>query len=127
MEMKDAIKEWKSGKFRPVYVLYGKDRYRMRQFLETLISMLLPEDERELGTVKFDTSETAIEEAMAEADTLPFFASRKLVTHSRSIGISSRSRKRIQDRPSNGPVSRLFAAALREQCCRLPGDGGQAG
>ena len=80
MEMKDAIKEWKAGKFRPVYVLYGKDRYRMRQFLETLTSMLLPEDERELGTVKFDTSETAIEEAMAEADTLPFFASRKLVT-----------------------------------------------
>ncbi|BBH21328.1 DNA polymerase III subunit delta [Paenibacillus baekrokdamisoli] len=80
MEMKEAIKEWKAGKFRPVYVLYGKDRYRMRQFLSTLISMLLPEDERELGIVKFDTSETAIEEAVAEADTLPFFASRKLVS-----------------------------------------------
>ena len=69
----------------------------MRQFLETLRSMLLPEDERELGTVKFDTSETAIEEAMAEADTLPFFASRKLVTIRDQSVISSRSRKRIQD------------------------------
>ncbi|MFC5651784.1 DNA polymerase III subunit delta [Paenibacillus solisilvae] len=79
MELKQAMKEWKTGKFRPVYVLYGKDRYRMRQFLAELTNMLLPEDERELGIVKFDTSETAIEEAMAEADTLPFFASRKLV------------------------------------------------
>ncbi|SEN07760.1 DNA polymerase III subunit delta [Paenibacillus sp. OV219] len=79
MELKDAQKEWKAGQFRPVYVLYGKDRYRMRQFVAALTSMLLPPDEQELGIVKFDTSETAIEEVVAEADTLPFFASRKLV------------------------------------------------
>ncbi|QYR20169.1 DNA polymerase III subunit delta [Paenibacillus sp. sptzw28] len=79
MDVKEAVKEWKAGRFRPVYVLYGKDRYRMRQFIATLTETLLPKDERELGIVKFDTSESAIEEAVAEADTLPFFASRKLV------------------------------------------------
>lgn len=79
MELKEAVKEWKSGKFRPVYVLYGKDRYRMRECSSTLIDMLLPQEERELGVVKFDTSETAIEEAVLEAETLPFFASRKVV------------------------------------------------
>ncbi|TYP78048.1 DNA polymerase III delta subunit [Paenibacillus methanolicus] len=79
MEMKDAVKEWKSGSFRPVYVLYGKDRYRMRQFVQQLTEKLLPEDERDLGIVKYDMSETPVEEAVAEADTLPFFASRKLV------------------------------------------------
>lgn len=79
MEIKEAMKEWKAGVFRPVYVLYGKDRYRMRQFVETLTEKLLPAEERELGIVKFDMSESPVEEAVAEADTLPFFASRKLV------------------------------------------------
>ncbi|CAH1221006.1 putative protein YqeN [Paenibacillus plantiphilus] len=79
MDLRDAIKEWKSGKFRPVYVLFGKDRYRMRECSNTLIDLLLPQEERELGVVKFDTSESAIEEAVLEAETLPFFASRKIV------------------------------------------------
>ncbi|WP_308640000.1 DNA polymerase III subunit delta [Paenibacillus silvisoli] len=77
--MKDVMKEWKAGKFRPVYVLYGKDRYRMRQFVANLTEKLLPPEEQELGIVKFDTSESPVEEAVAEAETLPFFASRKLV------------------------------------------------
>lgn len=79
MELKDAQKEWKAGQFRPVYVLYGKDRYRMRQFVSALTEKLLPPDEQELGIVKYDTSETPVEEVVAEADTMPFFASRKLV------------------------------------------------
>ncbi|SDW89596.1 DNA polymerase III, delta subunit [Paenibacillus sp. CF384] len=79
MEMKDVMKELKAGTIRPVYVLYGKDRYRMRQFVSSLTDKLLPAEERELGLIKFDTSETPIEEAVAEAETLPFFASRKLV------------------------------------------------
>ncbi|MFC0333643.1 DNA polymerase III subunit delta [Paenibacillus sepulcri] len=79
MDVKEAMKQWKSGQFSPVYVIYGKDRYRMGQFIGALTELLLPRDERELGIVKFDTSETSIEEAVAEADTLPFFASRKLV------------------------------------------------
>ncbi|MFD0715054.1 DNA polymerase III subunit delta [Paenibacillus sp. GCM10027626] len=79
LEIKEATKEWKAGIFRPVYVLYGKDRYRMKQFVEALIDQLLPAEERELGIVKFDMSETPISEAVAEAETLPFFASRKLL------------------------------------------------
>ncbi|WP_274651955.1 DNA polymerase III subunit delta [Paenibacillus humicola] len=79
MDAKAAAREWKNGQFRPVYVLYGKDRYRMRQFVAALTEALLPEEERELGVVKFDTSEMPVDEAVAEAETLPFFASRKLV------------------------------------------------
>ncbi|GGD71710.1 DNA polymerase III subunit delta [Paenibacillus nasutitermitis] len=79
MDSKEAMKQWKTGLFSPVYVIYGKDRYRMSQFVGDLTERLLPREERELGIVKFDTAETSIQEAVAEADTLPFFASRKLV------------------------------------------------
>lgn len=79
MEAKDAVKEVKNGRISPVYALYGKDRYRMKQFAELLADKLLGKDERELGMVKFDTSETPLEEIVGEAETLPFFVSRKLV------------------------------------------------
>lgn len=79
MDPKEALKEIKGGRFRPIYVLYGKDRYRVQHFIDTLSDKLFTSDERELGIVKFDTAETSIEEAVLEAETLPFFVPRKLV------------------------------------------------
>lgn len=79
MEPKEALKEIKGGRFRPIYVLYGKDRYRIGQFIEALSEAMFTSEERELGVVKFDTAETAIDEAVLEAETLPFFVQRKLV------------------------------------------------
>ncbi|RIX54100.1 DNA polymerase III subunit delta [Paenibacillus nanensis] len=79
MDMKEAVKEIKNGKFRPVYVLHGKDRYRMEQFIEHLTGALFTPDEREMGVMKYDTSETPLEEAVMEAESPPFFLERKLV------------------------------------------------
>jgi len=79
METKDALKEINSGRIRPVYVAYGSDRYRIEQFASLLADKLFKPEERELGIVKYDTSESPIEEAAAEAETMPFFVERKLV------------------------------------------------
>ena len=79
MEAKEAFREMKAGKFRPVYVLFGKDRYRMTQFIDTLSNMMFAPEEKEMGIVKFDTAETAVEEAVLEAETPSFFGGRKLV------------------------------------------------
>lgn len=79
MQARDAMKEIRAGRIAPVYAAFGKDRYRMGQFSSMLADKLLAPDERELGMVRFDTSETALEEIVAEAETLPFFVSRKLI------------------------------------------------
>lgn len=79
MDVKDAFKEIKNRKFRSVYVLYGKDRYRMTEFIETLTAELFADEEKELGVIKFDTAETAIEEIVIEAESPPFFVERKLL------------------------------------------------
>jgi DNA polymerase-3 subunit delta len=79
LDAKEAIKEIKGGRFRPIYVLFGKDRYRLEQFIELLTDAMFTQEERELGIVKFDTAETAIDEAVLEAETLPFFVQRKLI------------------------------------------------
>jgi len=74
-----AIKEMNAGQFRPVYVVYGKDRYRSQEFVAYLTDKLLAPEERELGIVKFDTSESPVETAVLEAETMSFFGGRKLV------------------------------------------------
>ncbi|WP_424766730.1 DNA polymerase III subunit delta [Paenibacillus sp. sgz302251] len=79
MDAKEAVKEIKGGRFRPIYVLYGKDRFRLQQFMELVADAMFPNEERELGIVKFDTAETSIDEAVLEAETLPFFVQRKLI------------------------------------------------
>jgi DNA polymerase-3 subunit delta len=79
MDIREALKEMKAGKYRPVYVLYGKDRYRMAQFIDALTNLMFSQEEREMGIVKFDTSETPLDEAVLEAETPPFFVERKLV------------------------------------------------
>ncbi|WP_168119326.1 DNA polymerase III subunit delta [Paenibacillus sp. HB172176] len=79
MDVKDALKEVKNRKFRPLYVLYGKDRYRLNAFIDTLTEQLFTEEEKELGVIKFDTAETAVEQIVIEAESPPFFVERKLI------------------------------------------------
>ncbi|RXZ77196.1 DNA polymerase III subunit delta [Paenibacillaceae bacterium] len=79
MDMRTAAKEIKEGKNRPIYVVYGKDRYRMQEFVSYLSDQLLDAEHRDLGLVKFDTSESSIDEAVLEAETLPFFVAHKIV------------------------------------------------
>lgn len=101
MDIKEAAKEIKAGKFRPVYVLYGKDRYRMGQFIELLESQMFNAEERELGIVKFDTAETAVDEAVLEAETLPFFVARKLIVIRDTVVMAAGSKEgsKIEHRP----------------------------
>ncbi|MGK9251771.1 MULTISPECIES: DNA polymerase III subunit delta [Paenibacillus] len=79
MEAKDAVKDIRAGRIAPVYAVFGKDRYRMSQFATMLTEKLLAPDERELGIVRYDMSETSLEEIIGEAETLPFFVPKKII------------------------------------------------
>ena len=79
LEPQELAKEIKSGRFRPVYVLFGKDRYRMEQCLDLIANKMFTDDERDMGTMKFDTSEQALQEIVYEADSPSFFLERKLI------------------------------------------------
>lgn len=79
MEPQDFIKEVKRQSFRSIYVIYGKDRYRIEQSVEQIKkSMFLPEEE-EMGIIKFDTAEHALDEIVYEAESPSFFLERKLI------------------------------------------------
>lgn len=79
MEPKDAIKEVQGGFYKPFYVVYGKDRYRMEQFIALLMDKMFTSDEQSMGVVKFDSTETSLEEMILEAESPSFFLEKKLI------------------------------------------------
>ncbi|MCM3635475.1 DNA polymerase III subunit delta [Paenibacillus camelliae] len=79
MEASDAIKAVQAGRFSPFYVLYGKDRYRMEQFVELIKNKMFQPEDQNMGINKYDTQETSLDEIMMEADSAPFFMEKKLI------------------------------------------------
>jgi DNA polymerase III subunit delta len=99
MDLRSATKEIRSGQPRPVYVLYGKDRYRMQEFVALLTDELLGADDRELGTVKLDTAETSIQEAVIEAETPPFFVGRKIIVIKDQVLLAASKESKLEHQP----------------------------
>ncbi|MFD0586707.1 DNA polymerase III subunit delta [Paenibacillus sp. GCM10027627] len=100
MDAREALKEIKAGKFRPIYVLFGKDRYRIKQFIEFLRDAMFSADEREMGVTKFDTSETTIDEVVLEAESPPFFLDRKLVlVRDATVFAAGKDNAKLEHRP----------------------------
>lgn len=100
MEAADAIKAVQAGRFSPLYVLYGKDRYRMEQFVELLKNRMFSAEEQNMGVVKFDTHETTLEEIVVEADSAPFFVEKKLIIAQDSAVFSAaKENSKLEHRP----------------------------
>ena len=73
----DAYREWKAGKFRPVYLFVGEEANAKREALGQLKTLFAPDDFnfREFA----GDSDSDASAAVAEASTLPVFADRRLV------------------------------------------------
>ncbi|AQR77409.1 DNA polymerase III subunit delta [Paenibacillus larvae] len=84
MDYKDALKQIGKGDFAPVYLCYGTEPYLIDQFIGKLTEALIDPDQREFAVSKFDLTETPVQDIIADAETLPFMAPRKLVYVQRS-------------------------------------------
>lgn len=79
MDMKAAAKAIKQGQVSPIYVLYGTEKYRMKELCDVLEKQLLDPQDRDFAIVSYDLGETPIQEVVEEAETLPFMVPRKLI------------------------------------------------
>lgn len=79
MDMKSAAKAIKQGQVSPIYVLYGTEKYRMKELCDVLEQQLLDPQDRDFAIVSYDLAETPIQEVVEEAETLPFMVPRKLI------------------------------------------------
>lgn len=86
--------------FRHVYLLYGEEDYLRLQFRDRLKTAIAGDDD--MNCTLFSGSSTKIEDVMSSAETLPFFADRRLILFD-ECGFFSHPPKQLLDLISHCP------------------------
>ena len=79
MAIQQEIEKLKKHQFAPIYVVVGTQSYLKQQFITTLVQELIPEEEQELNTIRFNMNEVPVQAALLEANSLPFFGDHRLI------------------------------------------------
>ncbi|SDM87269.1 DNA polymerase III, delta subunit [Paenibacillus sp. yr247] len=79
MDAKRALKDIQAGRPAPVYLCYGPEKYKMREFIQVLTDLLIEPEHKEFAVSKFDLSEISLSSVLEDAETLPFMVPKKLV------------------------------------------------
>ncbi|MFP7335545.1 DNA polymerase III subunit delta [Shouchella clausii] len=79
MSIITEMKQLSSETMAPVYFLYGTERYLIEQFLQKASEALFAGEEGEMNDIRFRLQDTPLGEVVEEAETVPFFSTRKLV------------------------------------------------
>ncbi len=76
--MRQINEDIRQGNFRQVYLLYGEERYLRRQYREKLKAALCQEGDT-MNTHFFEGKEISLGEIIDLAETMPFFADRRVI------------------------------------------------
>ena len=77
VEMDKLKNDIKSGQFEPVYLLFGEERYLVHSFAAQLRQAIVGDDS--MNDAYFEGKEVSLEEVSDLAQTMPFFADRRLI------------------------------------------------
>ncbi len=76
--MKELFNDIKSGQFRQVYLLYGDEHYLKKQYHDRLIQSLISEEDQ-MNHNRFEGDHLSEGEIIDQAETMPFFADRRVI------------------------------------------------
>ena len=76
--MKRIVEDIKSGRFSKVYLLYGEEAYLRRQYCEKLREALVAEGDT-MNCSVYAGKDINVNEVVDRADTMPFFAERRVI------------------------------------------------
>ena len=76
--MKSLNEDLKTGQFKQIYLLYGGENYLKRQYRDRFIKAMIPEGDT-MNYTRYEGKKTEIKEVIDLAETLPFFAERRLI------------------------------------------------
>lgn len=79
MNFQQELAKIKEKKFDSIYVLFGKERYLIKQFKKQLVSSGMEEEEESFNLMTFDMKQDLLDNVMIEAQTIPFFGERKII------------------------------------------------
>lgn len=76
--MKNLNADLKSGQFKQVYLLYGEEGYLKKQYKDRFVKAMLPDGDT-MNYAYYEGKNTDVKEVIDLAETLPFFAERRLI------------------------------------------------
>lgn len=76
--MKSLNEDLKTGQFRQIYLLFGQEGYLKKQYKQRFIKAMVPEGDT-MNYSYYEGKKTEIKEVIDLAETLPFFAERRLI------------------------------------------------
>ena len=76
--MKSLNEDLKTGQFKQIYLLYGEEGYLKRQYRDRFIKAMLPDGDT-MNYAHYEGKSINVREVIDLAETLPFFAERRLI------------------------------------------------
>lgn len=76
--MKSLNEDLNTGQFKQIYLLYGEEGYLKRQYRDRFIKAMLPEGDT-MNYAHYEGKNINVREVIDLAETLPFFAQRRLI------------------------------------------------
>ena len=76
--MNSLNEDLKTGQFKQIYLLYGEEGYLKRQYRDRFIKAMLPEGDT-MNYAHYEGKNINVREVIDLAETLPFFAQRRLI------------------------------------------------
>lgn len=76
--MKNLNEDLKTGQFKQIYLLYGEEGYLKKQYRDRFVKAMLPEGDT-MNYAYYEGKGVNVREVIDLAETLPFFAERRLI------------------------------------------------
>ena len=76
--MKSLNEDLKTGQLKQIYLLYGEESYLKKQYKDRLSKAMLPEGDT-MNYAYYEGKGTDVKQVIDLAETLPFFAPRRLI------------------------------------------------
>lgn len=104
--MKSLNEDLKTGKFKQIYLLYGAEAYLKKQYKDRFIKAMLPDGDT-MNYAYYEGKNTDTKEVIDLAETLPFFAERRLIVFE-DTGFFKSSGADLADYISDMPATTYF-------------------
>ena len=104
--MKSLNEDIKTGQFKPAYLLYGEEAYLKKQYKDKLTKAMLPESDT-VNYAYYEGKGTNPAELIDLAETMPFFADRRLIVVENS-GFFKNATLELADYIKNLPETACF-------------------
>lgn len=105
--MKNLNEDLKTGKLKQVYLLFGEENYLKKQYKERLTKAMLPEGDT-MNYAYYEGKGVDIREVIDLAETMPFFAERRLIVFENTGFCKSAAGGDLADYMKNMPETTCF-------------------